>query len=149
MADSTPAPLSLSSLPRMEVSAALIFHGGKLLIAQRRADAHLGGLWEFPGGKREAGETFEQCIVREIQEELGVTIAVGELFEEVLHTYPEHSVLLKFFLCQLISGVPQPLGCAALQWIHKKQLADFQFPAADAGLLMKISRTPQVQKFFL
>lgn len=122
----------------VEVSAALIFHGGKLLIAQRHVDAHLGGLWEFPGGKREAGETFEQCLAREIREELGVEIAVGELFEEVTHAYPEKSVHLKFFICRLISGEPQPLGCAAVKWIEKPQLADHKFPAADAQLLEKL-----------
>jgi mutator protein MutT len=124
----------------IEVSAALIFHHGKLLVAQRQADAHLGGLWEFPGGKREPGETFEQCLVREIREELGVEISVGELFEEVTHAYPEKSVHLKFFICCLISGAPQPLGCAALRWVEKTELADFKFPAADAQLLEKLSR---------
>ena len=122
----------------IEVSAALIFHGGQLLITQRHADAHLGGLWEFPGGKREPGETFEQCLVREIREELGVEIAVGKLFEEVAHDYLEKSVRLKFFICRLLSGVPQPLGCAALRWVEKTDLAGFSFPAADAQLLEKL-----------
>ncbi len=81
--------LKLKTQNCVEVSAALIFRDGKLLIAQRHAKSHLGGLWEFPGGKREAGETFEQCLVREICEELGVDISAGELFEEVSHTYPE------------------------------------------------------------
>ena len=63
----------------IEVAAALVFRNGKLLIAQRHAKAHLGGLWEFPGGKRHAEETFEECLVREIREELGVEISVGEL----------------------------------------------------------------------
>jgi mutator protein MutT len=123
---------------RIEVSAALIFHGGKLLITQRHADAHLGGLWEFPGGKREAGETFEACLVREIREELGVEIAVGELFEEIAHDYPEKSVHLKFFICRLLSGEPQPLSCAALRWVDRTELAGFEFPAADARLLEKL-----------
>jgi len=123
----------------IEVSAALIFHGGRLLIAQRHADAHLGGLWEFPGGKRESGETFEQCLVREIREELGVEISVGELFEEITHDYPDKSVHLKFFICRLVSGEPQPLGCAAVKWIQKAQLAAHEFPAADARLLEKLT----------
>src|ERR1035437_2623272 len=122
----------------IEVSAALIFHNGKLLIAQRHANAHLGGLWEFPGGKREAGESFEQCLVREIREELGVGISVGELFEEITHAYPEKSVHLKFFICKLLSGEPRPLDCAAVKWVTKAELADFQFPAADAQLLEKL-----------
>ena len=129
----------------IEVSAALIFRDGKLLIAQRHADAHLGGLWEFPGGKREADETFEQCLVREIREELGVDISVGELFEEVTHAYPEKSVHLKFFICQLLAGEPQPLECAAVKWIGKTELADFDFPAADAQLLEKLKVSPDGQ----
>ena len=122
----------------LEVSAALIFRNGKLLIAQRPADSHLGGLWEFPGGKCEPGETFEQCLVREMREELGVEISVGEMFEEIRHDYPEKSVHLKFFLCRLLSGEPQPLDCAALKWVEKPQLDAHDFPAADAQLLEKL-----------
>jgi len=122
----------------VEVSAALIFRDGKLLITQRHANAHLGGLWEFPGGKREAGETFEQCLVREIREELGVAISVGALFEEVAHDYPEKSVHLKFFMCRLLSGEPHPLDCAAVKWIGRAELAAHDFPAADAHLLARL-----------
>ena len=122
----------------IEVSAALIFRAGQLLITQRHAQAHLGGLWEFPGGKREAGETFEQCLVREIREELGVEISVSELFEEIRHDYPEKSVHLKFFRCQLLTGEPQPLDCAAAKWVGQNELARFEFPAADARLLEKL-----------
>src|SRR5580692_10528287 len=122
----------------IEVSAALIFRGGKLLITQRHAKAHLGGRWEFPGGKREAGETFEQCLVREIREELGVEISVGGLFEDIAHAYPEKTVHLRFFTCKLLAGEPQPLDCAALKWVTKPELADFEFPAADAQLLEKL-----------
>jgi 8-oxo-dGTP diphosphatase len=129
---------AISNRQCVEVSAALIFRAGKLLITQRHAGAHLGGLWEFPGGKREAGETFEECLVREIREELGVEIAVGELFEEVAYAYPEKSVHLKFFTCKLLSGEPQPLDCAAAKWVTKPEFADFEFPAADAQLLEKL-----------
>ena len=122
----------------IEVSAALIFRHGELLITRRHAAAHLGGLWEFPGGKREAGETFEQCLVREIREELGVEISVGELFEEIRHDYPEKTVHLKFFLCRLPVGEPQPLDCAAVKWVQKDQLSAHAFPAADAQLLQKL-----------
>jgi mutator protein MutT len=128
----------------IEVSAALIFRDGKLLITQRHAKSHLGGLWEFPGGKRENGETFEACLVREIHEELGVDISVGELFEEITHDYPEKSVHLKFFICRLLSGEPQTLDCADLRWVDKSQIADFEFPAADAQLLEKLKASPHV-----
>ena len=123
----------------IEVSAALVFRAGKILIAQRRAKSHLGGLWEFPGGKREADETFEECLAREIREELGMEIAVGELFEEVTHTYETKTVHLKFFICQWIRGKPQKLGCAAFKWIGKSGLAENKFPAADERLLEKLA----------
>jgi mutator protein MutT len=128
----------------IEVSAGLVFRDRKLLITQRHAGAHLGGLWEFPGGKREAGETFEQCLARELREELGVEVRVGELFESLTHAYPEKTVHLKFFLCQLDSGEPQPLDCAALRWVNRTELAEHTFPAADASLLVKLSASPDL-----
>jgi len=134
------------SLAAVEVSAALIFRSGKLLITRRRAEAHLGGLWEFPGGKREPGETFAQCLVREIREELGVAIAVGGRFESVTHPYPEKTVYLEFFICRLLEGEPEPLGCAALHWVAQTELADFAFPAADARLLEKLRMTAELWK---
>ena len=128
----------------IEVSAGLIFRHGKLLITLRHAGAHLGGLWEFPGGKREADETFEQCLARELQEELGIAVRVGELFESLTHAYPEKTVHLKFFLCSLESGEPQPLDCAALRWVNRAELAEETFPAADASLLAKLSASPDL-----
>ena len=122
----------------IEVSAGLIFRSGKLLITQRHADAHLGGLWEFPGGKREPGETSEQCLARELREELGVEVGVGELIEELTHDYVEKSVRLKFFRCRLIAGEPQPLDCAAVKWVTRDELAAHEFPAADARLLAQL-----------
>jgi mutator protein MutT len=122
----------------IEVSAALIFRDGRLLITQRHAGDHLGGLWEFPGGKREPGETFEQCLARELREELGIEVEVGDLFEEISHAYAEKTVLLKFFTCRLISGKLRTLDCAAFKWVAKTELADFEFPAADARLLEKL-----------
>lgn len=119
----------------IEVSAGLIFRDGKLLIAQRHADSHLGGLWEFPGGKREPGESFEQCLQRELREELGVDVVVGGLLESLTHAYPGRTVHLKFFHCRLERGEPQALGCAAVKWIRREQLDAHDFPAADAKLI--------------
>src|SRR5579871_5840657 len=79
----------------IEVSAGLVFRDGKLLITRRHAGAHLGGLWEFPGGKREANETFEGCLARELREELGIEVIVGEVLESLTHAYPEKTVTLK------------------------------------------------------
>ncbi len=122
----------------VEVSAGLVFRSGRLLITQRYAGSHLGGLWEFPGGKREAGETFQECLVRELREELGVEVSVGRLFEEVTHAYPEKTVHLQFFLCRLVAGEPQPLGCAAVRWIGPEELDRCSFPAADARLIGRL-----------
>ncbi len=128
----------------VEVSAGLVFRSGKLLITQRHAHAHVGGLWEFPGGKREPGESFEQCLVRELQEELGVTVQVAESFETVTHAYPERTVMLKFFLCTLPAGEPEAIDCAAVKWVNRDELLKHEFPAADAGLLEKITSSPQL-----
>ncbi len=128
----------------IEVSAGLVFRSGQLLITQRHAGAHLGGLWEFPGGKREPGETFEQCLVRELREELGVDVVVGRLFETVTHAYPERTVLLKFFLCQLPQGEPQAIDCAAVKWVKHPELVAHDFPAADAGLLHKLQAAAEL-----
>lgn len=124
----------------IEVSAGLIFRDGKLLITQRHADAHLGGLWEFPGGKREAYETYEQCLARELREELGVEVRVGEVFESVTHAYAEKTVHLEFFVCEVVAGEPRPLGCAAVKWVSKAGLVNYSFPAADARLLETLQK---------
>lgn len=121
-----------------EVAAGLIFRNGKLLITQRHADAHLGGLWEFPGGKREAQETFERCLARELHEELGIEVTVGGLFDSVTHEYAEKTVHLKFYLCRVKAGEPQALGCASLTWVSKSELRAYDFPAADARLLEEL-----------
>ena len=123
----------------VEVSAGLIFRSGRLLITQRLAGAHLGGLWEFPGGKREPGETLVQCLARELREELGVEVNVGELFERVTHAYDDKTVCLQFFLCELSSPrEPQPLECAAVKWVSREELAAHFFPAADAQLVGRL-----------
>jgi 8-oxo-dGTP diphosphatase len=133
-------PPSKAQRQLIDVSAALIFHDGKLLITRRKAGSHLEGLWEFPGGKREEKETFEQCLAREIREELGMEIAVGKLFEEITHDYEAKSVRLKFFLCNWIGGEPRALGCAGFKWIHTSELPHYPFPAADARLLEKLTK---------
>lgn len=122
----------------IEVAAGLVFRAGKLLITQRHAGAHLGGLWEFPGGKRHPDESFETCLQRELREELGIEVAVGKLLETIEHTYPEKTVLLKFFSCDWLRYEPRALGCPDFRWITREELGQFQFPPADARLLKKL-----------
>lgn len=123
----------------IDVSAGLIFRDGTLLITQRHASDHLGGLWEFPGGKREPGESFEQCLVRELEEELGIRVEVGAELEDLTHAYPEKRVRLKFFKCRLLSGEPRPLGCSQLRWVAPAELERYDFPEADARLLLRLA----------
>src|SRR3954452_11254006 len=93
-------PSQRSGSGAVEVAAGLVFREGKLLITQRYADAHLGGLWEFPGGKRKPTESFPECLTRELLEELGIEIEVAEMIDEIRHTYPEKTVLLRFYRCR-------------------------------------------------
>lgn len=130
--------------PSVEVSAGLVFRGEKLLITQRRSKDHLGGLWEFPGGKRECDESDEACLRRELREELGIEVEVKELLESIQHDYPEKSVHLKFFRCILLNGDPTPLGCDAVAWVNAAQLAEYVFPEADLRLLGRLRASPQL-----
>jgi mutator protein MutT len=122
----------------IQVAAGLVFHGGKLLITQRRLHDHLGGLWEFPGGKLEAGESFAECLVRELREELAIEVRVLQEIEDITHAYPEKTVRLKFFRCELTDGVAKPIHCHALAWISRDELENYEFPAADGKLLEKL-----------
>jgi mutator protein MutT len=128
----------------IDVSAGLVFRDGKLLIALRHDNTHLGGLWEFPGGKREPDESFEECLIRELREELGIEVEIKDLIETDTHSYPERTVRLKFFRCVWRANEPQALGCAAFKWVSADELRDFDFPAADAVLLERLCREPSL-----
>jgi mutator protein MutT len=122
----------------IEVSAGLVFREGRLLITQRPDGGHLAGLWEFPGGKREPGESFEDCLRRELREELGLDIEEVEWIESITHDYPEKTVHLRFFRCACKQGEPRALGCAAFRWVSAAELGEHEFPAADARLLDRL-----------
>jgi mutator protein MutT len=123
---------------KVNVVAAIIRRAGKILITQRFDKAHLGGMWEFPGGKVEAGETLEATLQREIREELGIKIQVDDEYLRTEHDYPAKSIRLHFFNCTILEGEPQPLDVADLRWVEPPQLSDFQFPPADAELIAKL-----------
>jgi mutator protein MutT len=124
----------------VEVGAGLVFRQGRLLIARRREGDHQGGRWEFPGGKREPGESWEGCVRRELREELGIEVEVGPCWEQVSHAYPERTVHLAFFLCRWLRYEPEPLGCAAVAWVRREELARHDFPPADQRLLGRLLR---------
>jgi 8-oxo-dGTP diphosphatase len=130
----------------IDVAAGLVFRDGRLLITQRKAGSHLAGLWEFPGGKRNEGESWENCLRRELREELAIEVSVGRVFDEVTHAYPEKTVRLRFFICTLRDGEPQPLDCAALAWVTALEMAGYTFPPADAKLLARLPDAPEFQR---
>ena len=128
-----------TELPIVPVAAGLIFRDGLLLLARRPEGTHLAGLWEFPGGKLEPGESFEQALHRELMEELGVSVKVGQCLFEITHEYPARKFHLRFFQCSLEYGNPQPLGCAELAWVKRAALTSYEFPQADAALIKILS----------
>ena len=123
----------------VEVAAGLIVRDGQILIARRRDSAHLGGLWEFPGGKRRPGESFEACLTREILEELGLAIAVHEQIASAEHDDAERRVRLRFYRCTILEGEPRPLGCEECRWVTPTQIGSYPFPPADEPLVRQIA----------
>lgn len=132
----------MNDLAPIPVVAALLFRNDRLLITQRPPGKHLAGLWEFPGGKLEVGEAWETGLKREMREELGTEVIVGELFEEITHHYPTKSVQLRFFVCGWERGEPQTLECAAIAWVTPAELAHYEFPPADAQLIGRLQTEP-------
>jgi 8-oxo-dGTP diphosphatase len=124
-----------------EVVAALIWKGDCFLACQRPANKARGMLWEFVGGKVEAGETKEQALVRECREELGITVSAEEVFCEVTHTYPDLTVHLTLFRAAIIEGVPQKLEHNDLRWVTVQEMESLEFCPADTVILDKIRRT--------
>jgi mutator protein MutT len=133
--DSAPVPTGDHAV---EVAAGLVFRDGKLLIAQRHARSHLGGLWEFPGGKREPNESMLTCLERELMEELGIEVKIGPLLQTVDHVYPEKSVRLHFYRCAWTRHEPQKLGCPDFRWVTRHEMGDYEFPAADAEIVRRL-----------
>ena len=122
----------------VEVVAALIWDKDKFMICQRPADKPRGLLWEFVGGKVEPGETKEHALIRECQEELAITLSVGEVFMDVIHEYPDITVHLTLFCATIADGIPQKLEHNDIQWITPKEIPNYEFCPADEEILKKI-----------
>jgi 8-oxo-dGTP diphosphatase len=128
-----------STLPHKRIGVAVIWNqAGQISIDKRKAGGSMGGLWEFPGGKVEAGETVAECIVREIREELGIEISVGEHLISIDHTYPAFQLTLIVHHCQHISGIPQPIESDEVRWVDVSDLDDYEFPAANVEIINAI-----------
>lgn len=130
--------MTKNSRSTIQVAAALIQQGDRYLIAQRLESAPLGGFWEFPGGKCGPGEWYEDCVRRELREELGVEVEVMGLYRVVEHTYPDQTVLLHFYRCRITSGEPRPLGCQQIRWAKLKELDQYRFPPANRALIEEL-----------
>lgn len=115
----------LDDIQMLKVAAAIIQKEGKYLITRRHKHSHLGHLWEFPGGKLEVNESPEACIIRECQEEIDLQIKPTRLYREVQHDYPEVSVHLYFFLCEIVSGEPKAIDCAGIAWASPEELKNY------------------------
>jgi A/G-specific adenine glycosylase len=118
--------------PHYDVTAAVtIGPDARALVAQRHADDMLGGLWEFPGGKCEDGETLPECLAREMREELGVEVEVSERLTVVKHAYTHFRITLHAFRCRVVAGEPRCLDCAAFRWVSPAELDALPMSAAD------------------
>jgi A/G-specific adenine glycosylase len=122
-------------VPHIEVGAGIVWRRGRILLCKRRADAMLGGLWEFPGGKRDPGETIPQCIRRELREECDLDVAVGEHLIDVTHTYSHLRVTLRCYHCRAGAGRVRRLGCDDVRWVWPQEIAEYPLPAADVRIL--------------
>jgi 8-oxo-dGTP diphosphatase len=123
-------------LPHKQIGVAAIWNQtGQILIDRRKVGGTMGGLWEFPGGKIEPGETVEACIAREIREELAIEITVGDRLISIEHTYPTFHLTLTVHHCQHISGVPQPIESEEIRWVNIGDLNNYQFPAANIAII--------------
>ncbi|MDF2444991.1 MAG: hypothetical protein K0S46_227 [Moraxellaceae bacterium] len=118
-------------MKRILVVAAVIRRGDKILIAQRPLDKHMGGLWEFPGGKVEASEPVEEALVRELGEELGITPQQFRPLIRITHDYPDKAVCLDVWDVSGFSGEPHGREGQAVRWVTATELVQFEFPAAN------------------
>ena len=121
-----------------EVVAALIWDGNKFMICQRPAHKARALLWEFVGGKVELGETKEHALIRECQEELAVTLSVGDVFMDVIHEYPDITVHLTLFNATIAEGIPQNLEHNDIKWITPIEIPNYNFCPADKEILARI-----------
>jgi 8-oxo-dGTP diphosphatase len=124
----------------IEVAAGLIHHEGRYLIARRKPGVHLAGFWEFPGGKRERGESFEECLRRELFEELNIWVDVPIPYRVVRHAYAETTVELHFYRCAIEEGQATALDSAEIRWVLPEELPQYTFPPADQVIIDAIRR---------
>jgi 8-oxo-dGTP diphosphatase len=127
---------------RLLVVAAFIERRGRVLLSQRRSDQSFPLAWEFPGGKVEPGEDLTSALVREIREELGCSIRVGQIVDLVFHAYPEFDLIMPVYRASITAGIPRARQVAAIAWVPRRGLAELTLPPADVALAKKLSKIP-------
>jgi len=143
-----PTKAAKKKLPHKIVGAAVVVNRrGQFLIAQRHEHEMLGGLWEFPGGKQEPGETMQQCIARELQEEMGLRVRVGPQLTVVHHAYSHFTIELHAHWCRVRSGRPRNLQCRAHAWVALAKLDDYPFSRADLHVIAALKARPPPSRF--
>ena len=125
-------------MKRIEAAIAIVVRAGKVLVCQRKDDDTLGGYWEFPGGKQECDETLEQCLARELREEINITARPTQGLTPITHDYAHAQIRLHPFLCTHETGEPELIECQAAKWINPIELRDYQFPPANEGLIEEV-----------
>ncbi len=128
------------------VTAAVMVRDEKVLIAQREAGSHMEFRWEFPGGKLEPGETTEECIVREIKEELDMSIEVLDIYKAVQFAYNDKEILLLCYLCRVIGGEGKTLECNDFKWVTRDELSEYEFVPADLTIVEKLMKDDELFK---
>ncbi len=144
--ENIPAPKRRKKVPHIEVGVGIVWRRGRVLICRRRRDAMLGGLWEFPGGKREPGESIAACIRREIKEEVDLEVTVGRRLVDVTHAYSHLKVTLRCRHATAEAGEARPLGCDDLAWARPEEIAAYPLPAADVRILEALGVDPEADR---
>lgn len=141
MQNELPVAETRTPVPHKQIGVAVIWNEqGQILIDRRRQEGLLGGLWEFPGGKVEPNETIEACIQREILEELGIEIEVGEHLITIDHAYSHFHVTLNVHHCRHLNGEPQPIECDEVRWVNPNELDQYPFPKANVTIIAALQQ---------
>ena len=133
--DKLPRRAPRRPVPHYDIAAGIVWRRGRVLIDRRKPDGLLGGLWEFPGGKREDGETLDQAVVREVREEVGIEVQPTGHLVTVRHAYSHFRITLEAFECRYLSGRCRPIGCDAVKWVRLADLDDYAFPKANHRII--------------
>ena len=137
--DILPEKQKQKAIPHYTIVVGIVYKDDKILIDKRKQNALLGGLWEFPGGKKKNDESFKEAVAREVKEETGIDIEVGKRLTIVKHVYSHFKITLHAYLCQYKNGTAKPLACDAVKWINSGDLKKYAFPAANVKIIKTLN----------